>query len=454
MKPLPHSFRGGASITAHKAHRTAASRRAPLPNRLRVPIDSAELCVRVGDRVARGTLLSSGPTPTHAPTSGSIAAVTVDAVLLDVDHAHTAVPPLRALPMSASPESLIERIEACGVTGLGGGGYPTASKLRSALHAGVHTLIVNGVECEPWATADEVLLCERLTEIASGIGVALRACGARRAVLVVDPRNSALAALRGDPFHGFETRTAASRYPAGSERQLIEQCTGAPLAVGARPIAVGILVLNVATVHAIHCAVVDGEPLTERLVAVTGDALDAPGTAWVPIGTPVDQLIAWWQPRATFARRLRGGPLTGIDLEGDAVIDKRTYAISLVRERRAAVACIRCGYCNEACPERLTVDALHFACVAGAEDALARAGIAHCIGCGACEVVCPSHLPLLTEFRAAQAAHIARERAARAAERARSRYARHLERAEAAAAREGSARDRRRAVRRTWLEDE
>ncbi len=454
VEPLSHPFRGGVSLDEHKAHRAAPSRRAPLPNELRLPLARAEATTQVGEWVARGTCLSAGESPTHAPTSGRIVSVGADHTVLAVDHEHAALPPLPRLPTSASADAIVERIRACGVAGLGGGGFPTATKLRAARDAGVGTLIVNAVECEPWVTADEVLLREHRCEIASGIGIAMSACGAGRAVLVVDPRNSALGALDDDPSLAFETYAAALRYPAGSERQLIEQFVGTPLAAGARPPSVGILVLNVATIYAIHRAVVAGEPLTERLVALTGDALEAPGTAWVPIGTPVDELIDWWQPQARSARMLRGGPLTGIELEPHAAVDKRTYAVSFVTESPAPVPCIRCGHCNEVCPERLSVDALHLACAASDDAALERLHIDSCIACGACEVVCPSRLPLLAELRAAQATHVARDRAARAADRARRRYARHLERATTMAERERNARLRRRTATRSWLDVE
>jgi len=183
--------------------------------------------------------------------------------------------------------------------------------------------------------------------------------------------------------------------------------------------------------------VLHGEPVTERLVSVTGPRIVDPGTAWVRIGTPPALVLESFGVTELDGIDLRdGGPLTGTPLDVDVGIGKTTLALYADSSRdAAATACIRCGRCMDACPEGLAPQQLHFAAIESIASALHSAGLDACIECGACEPVCPSRLPLLTEFRAARTSAEERARRAAMAARAQIRFAAHQRReAESAAA--------------------
>ena len=307
-------------------------------------------------------------------------------------------------PLAAAPstDAVLERIEAAGIVGMGGGGYPTARKMREAISGHADWVIGNGMASEPGVSADATLMREHSAEVAAGLAIVGRCIGASRMVLAVPPER------------GNESATSVDlAYPAGDERRLAEHLTERQVPTDGYPTDVGVLVLNVATLFAIHDAVVHGHSLRRRIVSV--------GTAdyWVAIGTPFGELPLPLSEGNGYRVR---GELTGRPAADDAIVDATTFSVGTART--PGWACIRCGWCESACPEGLLPERLHAAFECAAPDA----AVFDCIECGACTAACPSRLDLVNEFRVVKAS-MRREQAAKdRAEQARQRSAARTER--------------------------
>ncbi len=302
-------------------------------------------------------------------------------------------------PLEARPSrgAVLERIEAAGIVGMGGGGYPTARKIREAITANADWVIGNGMASEPGVSADATLMREHSAEVAAGLAIVGRCIGASRMVLAVPPDR------------GIESATSVDlAYPAGDERRLAEHLTERQIPSDGYPTDVGVLVLNVATLFAIHDAVVHGRSLRRRIVSV--GATDY----WVAIGTPFTELPL--PPSEGNGYRVRG-ELTGRPVANDAIVDATTFSVSTALS--SGWACIRCGWCESACPEGLLPERLHAAFECDVPDGT----VFDCIECGACTAACPSRLDLVNEFRVVKERMHREQTAKDRAEQARERSA-------------------------------
>ncbi|MBL8200429.1 MAG: electron transport complex subunit RsxC [Chromatiales bacterium] len=317
-----------------------------------------------------------------------------------------------------SPE-LRDGIAAAGVLGLGGALFPTARKLATA--AGTPVLLLNGAECEPYISCDDMLIRERADVVVAGARLLLAALGGLRCVIAVktdmsEARVALYHAIQaaGDPR--LVQSVVTGKYPAGGERQLIELVLGREVPAGGHPADAGVLCHNVATAAAVADFFQRGQPLISRIVTVTGGGVARPRNIEARIGTPVAELIALAGGYQDEPRRLiMGGPMMGVALATDELpMTGATNCLIAatgsdldgtgVDHSGAEMPCIRCGDCVEACPASLLPLELLTAARTGNPGELTRLGVAECIECGACDYVCPSHIPLTRHFIAGKAA--------------------------------------------------
>ncbi len=425
----------------------------------------AEPIVAVGDAVATGTPVARATHPyasaLHAPIAGIVVAIgpreaAVEGgrglcIVIESDgSARTDVamrPPgdLAAL----GPEELVRRLGDAGIAGLGGAGFPTATKLAAARTHAASTLVLNGAECEPWICCDDALMRSAADDVVEGALLLQRAAGTSRCVIAVEAdKPAAIAAMtaaidrRRDESLAFVVVPAV--YPQGAERQLITKVTGIEVPSGCLPAAAGVVCQNVATAVAIARWAARGEPLVARVVTVTGSGVGHPCNVRAPIGTPLAALIAAAGGyRGTPLRLIAGGSMTGRALPADDVGLTKAMNCVFVATRddigsrldASELACIRCGDCANVCPAGLLPQQLHRAALADSHLLLRQFGLRDCIDCGLCDYVCPSQIPLAARFRDARRRLSEADATAQQAADARDRYAartRRLRDAEAA----------------------
>lgn len=448
-------FNGGLELDARTARSTAGPIRVlPPPGRLVLPLSQhigqpAEPVVAVGERVLRGQPVArpSGPVgaKVHAPTSGRVAAIAAHAVphpgglaapclVLESDGADEAwggYPPVSDWPSLSGP-ALRARVRAAGIVGLGGAAFPTDVKLGAS--AGLKLLIVNGAECEPYISCDDMLMRERAGQVVQGIRLLLRALEIREAVIAIEEnkpeaREALDAALARAGEAPIQVVTVPAVYPEGGEKQLIKVLTGEEVPARGVPPDIGFLCHNVGTVAGVARAVLEGEPLISRIVTVTGDGVASPGNVEARLGTPVSALVeACGGYTGEAAHLVMGGAMMGFPLVSDAVpVVKAMNCIvaasrAEIPPRRPSVACIRCGECAVVCPAQLLPQQLYWHARAGELDRALDYHLFDCIECGCCDVACPSQIPLVSYFRYAKSEAWARERDRSRAELARQRF--------------------------------
>ncbi|MDA8502013.1 electron transport complex subunit RsxC [Citrobacter sp. Awk 2] len=439
-------------------------RQVPLAPRFIIPLKQhigaeGELCVNVGDTVLRGQALTrgrGGMLPVHAPTSGTVVAIAPHStahpsalaelsVIIDADGEDRWIERDGWANYRAhSREELIARIHQFGVAGLGGAGFPTGVKLQGGGDK-IETLIINAAECEPYITADDRLMQDCAAQVVEGIRILAHILQPREVLLgIEDNKPQAISMLRAvlADSHDISLRVIPTKYPSGGAKQLTQILTGKQVPHGGRSSDIGVLMQNVGTAYAVKRAVIDGEPITERVVTLTGEAVSRPGNVWARLGTPVRHLLndAGFCPSAD-QMVIMGGPLMGFTLPWlDVPIVKISNCLlapsaNEMGEPQEEKGCIRCSACADACPADLLPQQLYWFSKGQQHDKAATHNIADCIECGACAWVCPSNIPLVQYFRQEKAEIYAisqeEKRAAEAKARFEARQAR-LEREKAA----------------------
>ncbi|WMN59482.1 electron transport complex subunit RsxC [Pseudoalteromonas xiamenensis] len=426
-------FPGGIHPPEQKSiSNTTAIARLPLPEKLVIPIKqhigaNGVLLVKKGEAVLKGQPLTAiqanWSLPVHAPTSGTIEDITT------APSAHpSALPELSiilkpdgkdewaALQTNSNyqqidKKTLVDIIHNAGVAGMGGAGFPTYVKADT--HAKIDYLIVNGVECEPYITADDRLMREHAAEIVSGIEIMQFVLSPERVIVgIEDNKPDALLAMQQAAAHNdaILVRSIPTKYPSGGEKQLIKVLTSKEVPSQGIPADIGVIVQNVGTLYAVHDAVINGKPLLERVVTITGNTITRKGNVWALLGTEIKHLldVQGFTP-VSDQRVIMGGPMMGFTLPTVRIpVVKTTNCIlapdSLeLAEPGDEKACIRCSACADACPQTLLPQQLQWLAKGKEYDKLEQYNLFDCIECGACSYVCPSEIPLVQYYRVAKA---------------------------------------------------
>jgi H+/Na+-translocating ferredoxin:NAD+ oxidoreductase subunit C len=406
---------------------------AGIPAELIIPLSQhigapAAPVVAVGDHVLKGQTIAEAKgfvsVPKHATSSGTVTAIeerqiahpsghlapciviTTDGKDEWIEHQGTA--DYKTLEKS----QLLEIIRHAGIAGMGGAGFPSAVKLSVKAETNIETLIINGTECEPYITADDVLMRERADQIVAGAEILRHLIGPAETLLgVEDNKPEGIAALRkAAEGTGIEVVSFPTKYPSGGEKQLIEILTGKQVPSGGLPADIGVVCQNMGSTVAIHKAVAHGEPLISRITTVTGESVKEPQNFEVLIGTPMNYLLqkAGFQPQKS-ERLIMGGPMMGFTVPDDTVPIVKTTNCLLAPSKAElpkpppAQACIRCGMCAEACPASLLPQQMFWFAQGKEFEKLEEHNLFDCIECGACSYVCPSNIPLVQYYRASKA---------------------------------------------------
>ncbi|MFA7312577.1 MAG: electron transport complex subunit RsxC [Shewanella sp.] len=433
----------------------------PLADTYLVPIpqvgENCTLAVNIGDSVLKGTPLTQGTSiwhlPVHAPTSGTIVAIEprasnhasalpVNTCVIQADGKDTWCELVQNELEDLTHQQMIDKIRAAGIAGMGGAAFPTHIKLNPVSE--IDLVIINGVECEPYISADDRLMREYSQDILAGIGIIHRLLTPKRIVIAIeDNKPEAAKAMQaavvqcGLPADSIRVTVIPTKYPSGGEKQLIQIITGREVPSGAIPAKLGIVVHNVGTAFAIHQAVTQGKPLIERVVTVTGKNVGKPGNYWLPIGTPVEHVLAATEFTPEPEQKvIIGGPMMGHALANIQVpILKGTNCILVPSSQEIGTtpeekACIRCGECANACPALLLPQQLFWHAKAEEYDKAASYNLKDCIECGCCSYVCPSDIPLVEYYRIAKSALKQAADEKQQAERAKQRFDARLARLE------------------------
>ena len=381
--------------------------------------------VQVGDRVLRGTKVGDGEglcVPVHASVAGKVIAVEprphpngrmVMSVVIENDFTDEAVAvtrcddPLQTL----DDDTILHKIREAGLVGMGGAAFPGDVKAMSAM-GHIEYLIANACECEPYITADDSLLRTNPEQVLKGMQLMQKVLKPDHVVLAVeDNKQEAVFTLRKliRKYPGIEMLVLPTRYPQGSEKQLIQAVTGRQVPSGKLPVNVGCAVFNVASFAAIFRAVYWGVPLTQRIVTVSGETVNLPQNFQVRLGTPFHDLIeaAGGLTDAT-ERVVSGGPMMGVAQEDLSVpVVKATNAILCLPHDENGAAenpvCLRCGKCVAVCPMGLQPLYMYRYCMCSRPEELQRLHLMDCMECGSCAYTCPGKLPLVEQFRKGKA---------------------------------------------------
>ncbi len=448
----PFKFHGGVHPPTYKTESTRTPiAQAAIPSKLVIPLHQhvgtrAKPCVQVGERVLKGQIIGQPEgrlsSATHASTSGTVSVIDMQLVA----H-HSGLPDLcvTIIPdgkdewvehsgvdyKQVSHDELRKRLRLAGVVGLGGAVFPSDVKANAHNHK-IKTLVLNGAECEPYITCDDMLMRERAAETLLGTEILRELLDADEVLIgIEDNKPEAIVAMEQAVTAGKHQRmtvmSVETLYPSGGAKQLIRLLTGIEVAAGVRSPEMGVQCFNVATAYSAWRAITHGEPLLSRIVTVTGNVERAQNFD-VLLGTPVDELVAQAGSKPNTNKHIMGGPMMGVQLPSGAVgITKATNCIiestpALFPAPKLALPCIRCTRCAEVCPAELQPQDLYWFAKAKNFGKAEDFHLFDCIECGACAYVCPSNIPLVNYYRFAKSEISEREREAQAAELARERH--------------------------------
>jgi electron transport complex protein RnfC len=381
------------------------------------------------DKVTAGQMIGKAEafvsSPVHSPVNGTVKDITLMphpvigrtmGILIDVDAANTSKQPVAGRfdrtfdPSGYTVEDICNAANEGGLVGMGGAGFPTRVKIEPNPAMPKNILIINGCECEPFITCDYRLMLEWTWQLLAGIRLAAKAADVSKIIIgIEDNKPQAIRVMTEavnalDGTEDIQVVAVKTKYPQGGERQLIRSILKKTVPTGGIPPAIGICVMNVATCAALAEAVVLKQPLTHRVVTVTGRAIARPGNYYVPIGISAAELIEHCGGLTeTAAKVVLGGPMMGFAIADlSQPITKTSGALTLLtceevteaKYQKQQTPCIRCGRCLTVCPENLNPTRIAHAVKHFRMDVAAEYYMTACIECGCCSYVCPAHIEL------------------------------------------------------------
>ncbi|MEM0359429.1 MAG: electron transport complex subunit RsxC [Candidatus Hadarchaeales archaeon] len=411
-------FKGGVHPKIQKLTGYKKTEVLPLPPRVVIPLRQhlgapCDPLVEKGAQVKTGQKIGDSTAPVSAPVHASISGTVVElspkrlptgekvlSVIIDSDGKDEWIKMPALDPEKSSREELLQRVREAGIVGMGGAGFPTHIKLNPPKK--VDTLLINGVECEPYITADHRLMLEEGEKVVEGAKIMAKILGVERILIAIeDNKPDAIEHMQKLSEGVGRVVKLKTKYPQGDERHLLKAVLGREVPAGGLPFDVGAVVQNVGTAKAVYDAVKLGIPLVERIVTVTGEVAE-PKNLRVRVGTPFTYLLQQCGGTVGKVRKVvAGGPMMGFAVHEDVPVIKTTGCVLVMGEVKEEEEgpCIRCGRCIEACP--MSLMPTHLVKLVRAKDfeACLQYNLLSCDECGCCAYVCPSKIPIVHVIR-------------------------------------------------------
>lgn len=461
VTPQQWTFHGGLVLPGHKQISTTIGvQDLPLPERLIIPRqqhigEPAEPCVSAGEHVLKGQVIAHANdyicTPIHASSSGNVVSIEKQhvahpsglkgtCIVIDTDGKDEWIELEPTSYEDMDPSHLRNLIREAGIVGMGGAGFPAFIKLNPGIKKSVDTLILNGAECEPYISCDDMLMRDKPDEIIAGMRIMRHALQAKDCIIGIEDNKpeayKSLCDALGDDTD-IKIARIRSLYPSGSEKQTIKILTGKEIPTQGLPLDIGVVCHNVATATAVYRAIEFGEPLISRYVTVTGSAVARPGNINALIGTPISNLLDFTGiDYGNLGRVIIGGPMMGFLLQNRRSPVTRvvncllTYTPDEIKPSQPVLPCIRCGECATVCPVSLLPQQMYWYARARDFNKIQEYNLFDCIECGCCAHVCPSNIPLVQYYRFAKTSISEQEEDRRKADIARNRHDFRLQRLE------------------------
>lgn len=420
------SFKGGVHPPGNKqTTASSAIEMLPAPEKVFIPLSMhtgtpAKIAVKIGDKVKIGQVLGEAngfySSSVHASVSGEVASISpyphpsgqhllAVGIVNDGKDEMVECEPLDKSWREAAPGEIIQKIQACGIVGMGGAGIPTHVKLSPPSEKKIDTLIINGAESEPCLTADHRLILEKTEQILCGMMIMKKTLGARHGYVGIEDKNpdafeAVKKQLADQKYSGIECVKLQTKYPQGGEKQIIKAITKREVPSGGQPMDVGCVVQNVATSYAVWDAVCHGLPLYQRTITVCGPLVKKPANLLVRIGTPVRYILEYCQTDIGGIKKLiMGGPMMGLaQAELDVPVIKTTTGLLTSTATHPGIKsynCLNCGHCLKACPMSLNPSLLAKYIEKKMYSEAKQWNVLDCMECGSCSYVCPSKINLV-----------------------------------------------------------